>query len=152
VDGGSPMEDGQLRAVQAAVAIQSLAGRLAHLADDGELADYLELYTDDAVWEFPGNPLVGAEPETRRGRDDIGAGVVQRRRAGLQGPGSATRHVIHTIEVDVIASDEAVAVLYWMFYADTTKEPRLTSMGRYDDVYRKVSTGWKLAHRRITVG
>jgi 3-phenylpropionate/cinnamic acid dioxygenase small subunit len=133
-------------------AIQNLVGRLAHLADDGGAADYLELYTDDAVWEFPGNPAVGAPPETRRGRNDIGEGVAQRRRAGLQGPGSATRHVVHTIEVDVTASDEATGVLYWMFYADTGKAPRLTSMGRYDDIYRMTATGWKLAHRRITVG
>jgi uncharacterized protein (TIGR02246 family) len=132
--------------------IQNLVARLAQLADDGDLADYLDLYTEDAVWEFPGNPALGIPANSRHGRDDIGASATQRRAEGRQGPGSATRHVVQTIAVDITSPDEATGIVYWIFYADTAKAPRLTSMGRYDDAYRRTATGWKLARRRITVG
>ncbi|MEN3358154.1 MAG: hypothetical protein V7637_2136 [Mycobacteriales bacterium] len=74
--------------------IRSLLARVAQVADAGTVAAYLELFTEDAVWEMPANPAVGAPAERRAGRADIGAGVRARRAAGMQGPGTATRHVV----------------------------------------------------------
>jgi 3-phenylpropionate/cinnamic acid dioxygenase small subunit len=75
-----------------------------------------------------------------------------RRASGTQGPGSATRHVVHTIDVTAGPDGTATSVSYWSFYQNTTTTPVLAGMGRYDDTWRLVGTGWKLAHRRITLG
>lgn len=133
--------------------IRSLLARIAHLADDGDdLTDYLALFTRDAVWEMPANPLVGAPADRRVGRAEIEAGVLARRAARLQGPGTATRHVLTTIAVELTSAERAVSVAYWMFFADTTATPCLVSMGRYDDVLHRADGRWRLHHRTITVG
>jgi 3-phenylpropionate/cinnamic acid dioxygenase small subunit len=132
--------------------IRSLLARVAHLADAGTLEEYVELFTEDTVWGMPGNPAVGAPADRRTGRADIAEGVRARRASGLQGPGTATRHAVVTIDVTVESADSARSVAYWLFLADTTGTPRLTSTGRYDDELRLVDGGWRLGHRRITVG
>ncbi|HVQ92973.1 MAG TPA: nuclear transport factor 2 family protein [Mycobacteriales bacterium] len=129
--------------------IRSLLARVAQLADAGTIEEYLELFTEDAGWEMPANPAAGAPADRRVGRVDIGAGVRARRAAGVQGPGTATRHVVTSIAVDV---ESAAAVSYWMFFADTSTVPRLVSLGRYDDRLRRVDGRWRLAYRTITVG
>jgi 3-phenylpropionate/cinnamic acid dioxygenase small subunit len=129
--------------------IRSLLARVAQLADAGTVEEYLELFTEDAGWEMPANPAVGAPADRRAGRADIAAGVRARRAAGLQGPGTATRHVVTSTAVDV---ESGSAVSYWMFFVETTTAPRLVSIGRYDDRLRRSDDRWLLAHRTITVG
>jgi 3-phenylpropionate/cinnamic acid dioxygenase small subunit len=132
--------------------IRSLLARIAQLADDGELDDYLDQFTADAVWSMPANPAVGAPADTRRGREDIAAGVRARRASGLQGPGTATRHVLTTVAVSLDSTGRAHATAYWLFFADTTSAVRLVSVGRYDDELRLEDGRWRLARRTITVG
>jgi 3-phenylpropionate/cinnamic acid dioxygenase small subunit len=132
--------------------IHRALARLAHLADDGEIADYLDLFTEDAIWETPQVAATGQQADRREGRSDIGDGVVARRGSGIQGPGTATRHVVHTIEVTPGPDGTATSIAYWAFYRLTTTAPVLAGLGRYDDAWRLVGTSWKLAHRRITVG
>lgn len=139
----SPCADGQIR---------SLLARIAHLADDGELEEYLGQFTADAVWSMPANPAAGAPADTRRGREDIAAGVRARRASGLQGPGTNTRHVLTTVSVDVRSADHAHATAYWLFFADTRTAVRLVSVGRYDDELRLEDGRWRLMRRTITVG
>lgn len=135
-----------------ASAVRDVIGRLAQLADSGSLEEYMTLFTADAEWVMPANPALGVSPQTRVGAADIRAGAEERRASGLQGPGTASRHVVHTISVDVRTASSAAAVAYWMFYVDTTTVPRLTSMGRYDDEYRLDGCSWRLARRVIEVG
>jgi 3-phenylpropionate/cinnamic acid dioxygenase small subunit len=132
--------------------IRSLLARIAHLADDGSLEEYLEQFTADAVWQMPANAAVGAPADRRVGIDDIAAGVRTRRESGLQGPGTATRHAVISIDVQVGSAESAHTVAYWMFFADTTTSPRLVSVGRYDDVIRRTDDRWQLAERTITIG
>lgn len=132
--------------------IRSLLARIAHLADDGSLEEYLEQFTPDAVWQMPANDAVGAPADRREGIDDIAAGVRSRRESGLQGPGTATRHAIISIDVQVRSAELAHAVAYWLFFSDTSGVPRVVSMGRYDDVLRCTDGRWQLAGRTITVG
>ena len=132
--------------------IRSLLARLAQLTDDGTVEDYLGLFAPDAVWEMPANPAVGVPADRRAGVAEVEAGVRGRRAAGVQGPGSATRHVVTTIAVDLRGGDRATSVAYWMFLADTTGTPRVVSAGRYDDELRRIDGRWLLGHRRITVG
>jgi 3-phenylpropionate/cinnamic acid dioxygenase small subunit len=132
--------------------IHRALARLAHLADDGEIADYLDMFAEDAVWEMPEVAATGTKADRRAGRADIGDGVIARRARGVQGPGSATRHVVHTIEVTNGPDGTASSVAYWAFYHSTTSTPVLASLGRYDDEWQLTEAGWKLARRRVTLG
>jgi hypothetical protein len=51
--------------------IRNLISRIALLADQGNLDEYIDQFTEDAVWDFPNGP--------RHGRADILAGATERR-------------------------------------------------------------------------
>lgn len=135
-----------------ALEIHHALARLAHLADNGDLSEYLDMYTEDAVWETPAIESTGIKANHRTGRAEIGEGASARRASGTQGPGTATRHVVHTIDVTPGPEGTARSVSYWAFYQSTTTTPVLAGLGRYDDTWQLTGTGWKLAHRRITPG
>jgi hypothetical protein len=126
--------------------IRNVIARMAHLADDGDLEkEYLLLFTEDALWERPG--------EKHQGHEDILAGARERRRIGMQGPGTATHHVNTTLWVDLTGPDEAHAESYWFFVRETSSEaPQLASIGRYVDDFRRTAAGWKLSRRQIQPG
>jgi 3-phenylpropionate/cinnamic acid dioxygenase small subunit len=136
--------------------IRNLVAAVAQLADTGTIDDYVARFTEDAVWEMPANPVVGVAASTRVGHDEIRAGVVERRAAGLQGPGSNALHVITTIRVvvgpDIGPGDTATGHIYWLFYGETASTPTLRSMGQYHDTYRRTPDGWKLASRSVVIG
>jgi 3-phenylpropionate/cinnamic acid dioxygenase small subunit len=140
------------RTAAAELEIRNVLASLAHLADSGEVGEYLSCFTEDAVWEMPANPAVGLEVSVLTGRAELEAGVMDRRAAGLQGPGSNSRHVVTTVEVTLERPDVATARAYWLFYVDTQTAPLLRSMGSYDDVYSRTPAGWRLARRTITIG
>jgi 3-phenylpropionate/cinnamic acid dioxygenase small subunit len=131
--------------------IRNLLASLAHEADSGDAADYAALFTEDALWEMPSNPLAGVAADTRRGRDDILAGVHARRQAGVQGPGSHTLHMVTTVRVS-IDRDVATADSCWMFFADTATMPVIRGVGRYDDRLQRTPDGWKVSQRIVLTG
>lgn len=132
--------------------IRNLLAGVAQSADTGTIDEYASLFADDAVWEMPANPAVGLGASARRGTADIVAGVKERRAAGVQGPGSNTRHMVATIRVFVDGTDVATAQSYWMYWADTATAPVVRSMGEYRDSFRRTAAGWKLAHRTVFMG
>jgi 3-phenylpropionate/cinnamic acid dioxygenase small subunit len=132
--------------------IHNALARLAHLADSGDIEEYLEQFTEDAVWEVPEVPQTGTKADRRSGRASIRDGVVSRRAAGIQGPGSATQHTVHTIEVRPGADGTATSHAYYAFYGTTTTAPALIAAGQYHDTWKLADGGWKLAHRRIVSG
>ena len=133
------------------MAVMKLIARIAHLADTGDLAAYAECFTDDASWHLPADSGVGLPPQTRVGVADIVQGAQERRAVGMQGPGSSTRHVVSTIDVDV-DGDSATSRAYWRYYGQTNATPQLLTMGQYDDVFRRTNAGWRLQQRTITRG
>jgi 3-phenylpropionate/cinnamic acid dioxygenase small subunit len=133
-----------LARVAAEIEIRNLIARIAQLADHGELDEYVSLFSEDASWEFPGAP--------RHGRVDILAGAQERRSQGVTGPGSATRHVITTLAVQVADAVTATADSYWLFWRDTTTTPVLFNMGHYHDTVRLVDGQWRITRRVITLG
>ena len=132
--------------------VRTLLARLAQLADQGEVDEYLELFTPDAVWSMPEIPQTGVAASERRGLEVIEAGVAERRAAGVQGPGTNTAHLVTTIAVRFESDDVAVADSTWMFLVDTLAAPRIASFGRYTDTVQRTPTGWRLARREIRVG
>ncbi|WP_106401681.1 nuclear transport factor 2 family protein [Actinocorallia populi] len=136
--------DRQGGAVADELEIRNVLARIAQGSDAGGLADYGELFTEDARWEMPGVPV-------KNGRAEIVAAGAARRAEGVTGPGSRSRHLISTVAVSV-AGDRAVAESYWQFFTDTTTTPTLRSMGAYRDTFRRTEHGWRLAERLITPG
>jgi hypothetical protein len=134
--------------------IRNLVARLAHVADMGDLeSEYLPLFVEDAVWEFPGSADENAEAARVTGHAEILADRRQRRGDGFQGPGTNTRHVNTTLLVRVDGSDTAHAESYWLFIGDTnTAEPKLRGIGHYEDTFRRTPDGWKMANRKIRPG
>ena len=124
-------------------AIRNVVARLAILADEGDLEEYVDLFTDDARWDMPGGEL--------QGRDNLLAGAIERRAAGTVGPGSNTRHVITTQAV-AVDGDEAASDAYFQFWVNTATEPSIALFGTYRDRLVRTESGWKLAHRTISFG
>lgn len=134
-------------------AIRTLIARIAHFADwQEDLEVYLDLFTDDAVWEFPGAEGQGAAGARVAGRAAIRADREERRASGFQGPGTDTRHLVTTVAVDTDGGDTATVDSYWMFFGDTSTAPTIRLMGRYHDHVVRTPDGWRLARRTITVG
>jgi 3-phenylpropionate/cinnamic acid dioxygenase small subunit len=127
------------------LAIRNRIAEIAHLADHGEDLDvYLDCFTEDAAWNFP----IGA----RKGHADILAGAKERRAAGTTGPGSNSRHILTTIQVQADGSDTATADSYFVFLVETNVAPRTFNCGHYHDTWVRTPTGWKLQVRDIVLG
>jgi uncharacterized protein (TIGR02246 family) len=124
--------------------LRNLISRIAILADQGDLDEYANQFTEDAVWALPSAP--------RHGRSDIRAGAQMRRAEGLTGPGSASRHVITNISVNIDGPDSARADSYFMFFQNTTALPTILNMGSYRDRFVRQGGTWRLARREITFG
>lgn len=122
--------------------IRNLLARLAHLADDGDLDEYLQLYAEDAIWE-------GAAGFGRQeGHAAILAGARERRSSGTTGPGTHSRHILTTIDVEV-DGDHARSKSCFLFYTGTDASPSLQVMGVYEDEHRRTPQGWRLARRSV---
>ena len=148
------MTSTNLQAVTDELEIRNLLAHLTYLADtvtDADLDSYLSLFTDDATWAVLSDGILGAQE--RKGRDEILDGVRERRSAGIQGPGTATRHALHTIHVRFESPDEAWATCYWHYYKETTSQsPVLAGMGEYRNRVVRTPAGWRLARREIVPG
>ncbi len=138
------MTDAVAARVAAELEIRNLIARIAILADQGELDEYADQFTEDSVWAFPAAP--------RHGRAEIRAGAEERRAEGITGPGSATRHVITTVAVRVDGPDHAVADSYFVFLQNTTTSPSIFNMGAYHDSFVRQGLAWRLARREISMG
>jgi uncharacterized protein (TIGR02246 family) len=138
------MSDPHTEATTAELSIRNVVARLALLADQGDLDEYIDQFTEDAVWGFPGGE--------RTGRAAIRAGAEERRAGGVTGPGTHTRHVITTLSVRVDGPDAAVADSYFLFFQSTDTSPTLFNMGWYHDAFVREGARWRLSRRDITIG
>jgi len=140
--------DGDLQAIRDELAIRNLIARLARLADTCPIEDlerdYLPLFTADAVWEIPG--------DRRSGHAAILSGAQERRRAGAQGPGAHSRHIVTTVEVHVDGSDTATAESYLVVVGDTDATPTVRMTAQYRDTFRRDGGTWRVAERLVTFG
>ncbi|MCE2391496.1 MAG: nuclear transport factor 2 family protein [Proteobacteria bacterium] len=136
------MDDQRLQRVADELEVRNVIARLAHLADDGDLDEYIQIFTPDAVWEG------AAGFAARNGREDILSGARERRESGTSGPGTHTRHVVSTTEVR-LDGDQASSQSVFRYYTGSNAKPELLLMGVYQDEFRRTPEGWRLARRRI---
>jgi 3-phenylpropionate/cinnamic acid dioxygenase small subunit len=130
--------------------IRRLVAQLAFEADTGELDDYLALFTDDAVWEMPGDEALGISAAYCAGQAEISVSVQQRRAIGVQGPGAGNMHHITTQRIDV-SDDDGAGHIYYQFVGMVDGKPTIRTIGEYRDRYRRTAEGWKLAHRTVLI-
>ena len=128
-----------------------LIARIAHLADSGTPDEYLECFTLDAVWELTDATGLPMLTQLLTGRQALRLGVLERRAAGIQGPGTHTMHDVSAIEV-AVDSDTATARTYFRYYRNTHEVPHLAGMGWYDDVFLRRHALWLLDRRVICRG
>lgn len=130
------------------LAIMDLIAQIAQFADSGTVGEYIGCFTSDASWELIDATGLPLTPQQRRGHDELRAGVEERRRAGIQGPGTHTRHDVSTIVVTP-NGDHATARSYFRYYIATDRTPKLERMGSYDDEFVRTTDGWRLSRRVI---
>jgi ketosteroid isomerase-like protein len=132
-----------LQRVVAESEIRNLVAHLGHLADDGDITEYLSFFVEDGLWG-----LEGQQP--RVGLEDIRAGVEQRRKDLVQGPGAGTRHLNTTLSITIDGPDSAHAESYVLFVGTKgTDHPEIVFTGRYLDEFRRTPDGWKMVSRHI---
>jgi 3-phenylpropionate/cinnamic acid dioxygenase small subunit len=132
--------------------IANLYARLAQAADYGTLDEYSRLLAPDVTWQMPEQPEFELPTQLRRGRDDALRGAAERRASGLQGPGSATWHVVTNVAVTIENNSEASGIAYWHFYGGVDGKPDVRATGLYRDRFVLSDEGWLLAERSITRG
>lgn len=143
------MTEPSINRIAAELEIRNLLARLAQLADEGDLDQYLSLLTEDVVWTVPSNPIVGLSASERNGRDEIAAGVRERINAGMQGPGSATMHTVTTTSIQFENPTLATARSSFIYWSGGTTAT-ISTIGRYHDTIRNIQNTWQLACRVIT--
>jgi SnoaL-like domain len=120
-------------------AIRNLIGLAALLGDEGSPEDYRRVYAPDAVWQMGQTMQSGA--------DEVVAAAAARRAEGVSGPGTGTRHLVVTLQVDV-AGDTARAVSHYLFLAGTA----IRTVGTYRDQLTRTEAGWQIRRREIMAG
>lgn len=143
-----------LRRVSDELEIRNAVARLAHLADTAtidELDQYVALFTEDGTWAVLGGGLLPAQE--RRGRGEIIVAARDRRLAGIQGPGTSSRHIISTIAVVFDSPDRAQVRSYLQVFRDTmTDHPTPAGVGEYHDTFTRTPEGWKIQRREVISG
>ena len=141
-----------LRAIGDRQEIAMLLARIAQLADAGDPEDYIACFTPDATWDLTDATDLPMDVQTISGRAALLAGVHERRAAGIQGPGTHTRHDVSSIAIEV-DGDRATSRAYFRYYRGTEGVPTLAAMGVYaDEFVRDDDDGWRLRHRTISRG
>ena len=148
------MEPAAMQRVADELEIRNLIAQIFHLSDFApDLTEYLECFTEDAVWETAREAAsAGAHTSSRLvGRAALERDRTQVRADRHQGPGTHTWHVITNLVVRVGDDDTAEADSYYVWIVEADVAPRVAAIGRYQDQFRRTDTGWKLAHRRFGV-
>ena len=129
-----------LRAIGDRQEIAMLLARIAQLADAGDPEDYIACFTPDATWDLTDATDLPMDVQTISGRA-----------AGIQGPGTHTRHDVSSIAIEV-DGDRAISRAYFRYYRGTGGVPTLAAMGVYADEFVRDDDGWRLHHRTISRG
>ena len=148
---------GDIERLSAELAVRNLIAKIFLLTDTApELDDYRECFTEDAIWERVGQgagEILGPHTTSRaQGRETIVADRRAVRKANHTGPTTANWHMATNVHVAVSGPDAARAWTSWIFVSGEDGAPKIRSVGYYQDDFRRTEGGWKLAHRRFSMG
>lgn len=123
-------------------AIRRLMAIYAQLLDSKRIAEWAQLFTDDAVFQVWG--------QTWRGRDAIAAGI-----GGMQ-PDSPGKHIILTPVIDLQDSERArvwTDLSAFSSGTDAKGKPAfsIATIGRYHDEVVRQGGRWRIARRVVVM-
>lgn len=122
--------------------IRSLVARLARALDSGTVEEYLAAFADGAVLELEGVPA-------RSGTEELRAGALASRDAGAVGPSSKMLHHLGGLELRVDGDD---ATGFMTFVLIDLVALAVARAGRYQDRYRRTTSGWRISGRKVSFG
>ena len=121
-------------------AIKELCGKYCHLLDQGDLANWQQLFVEEGIFEVSAFGLEG------RGRSSLGGFIMQI----LPFEFGDFKHLPagHTVEFES-GRELAKGVLDFQFIVLERQEPRVALVGFYEDEYRKEDGVWRFAKRSV---
>jgi hypothetical protein len=138
--------------------IRNLIARIPVLTDTRrERDEYIACFAEDAVWECvlrEGEATPGEHLGSRLvGREAILKDRARIREKRVQGPDVNSFHFNSNLIVSFDSADQATAESYWLFLrSDEGEAWRVSSVGYYHDRLIRTKDGWKLRHRRFSMG
>ena len=130
---------GQIQALEDERDIRTLVARLAHAGDSRQLAPYLDVFAEDAVFEIVGSLKLEGVAQIRT--------WCEGRWAGPAGP--PMRHLI-TGTVVTLEGDRARARSYFSVIGAGETGLSVRSTGVYEDAFLRTARGWKFTQRKNT--
>lgn len=118
-------------------AIRRLMAIYAQLLDSKRIAEWGQLFTEDAVFEVWG--------QSWRGRAAIEAGI-----GGMQ-PELPGKHIVLTPVVDLQGPDRALAWTDLSAFASTKDGISIATIGRYHDELVRQGGRWRIAKRVVVM-
>jgi len=134
-------ETGPPREIQEHLEIRELRSRYAHSIDHGaatgEWDDFMSLYTEDAVLEYPQATITGHD-EIRAFCDEIE---------------EMYEFSMHTVQMPAIDidGDEATGAWYMLVAYTATDSSEGLVMGEYEDEYRREDGEWKFSRIKAII-
>lgn len=138
--------------------IRNLIARIPVLTDTTLPRDeYINCFAEDAIWEcvhHKGDGPPGEHLSSKIvGRAQILADRTRIRDKLIQGPETNSFHLNTNLIVCLKGDADATAESYWMFVrCDDGEAWKVSTAGYYYDVLKKYADGWKIFHRRFTIG
>jgi 3-phenylpropionate/cinnamic acid dioxygenase small subunit len=138
--------DDELRMIVEERAIIRTMHRYAHAMDQGLEAQWLDTFTEDAVFD-----VVRSDDGTTVHREE-GHGELARYIARYPKPPAYRKHVVVDPLIE-IRGDEATVESYWLLLERDAEggAARLSAFGHYRDRLRKIDGEWKIAERLAKV-
>ena len=119
-------------------AIRRLIALYGQLLDSKRFAEWGELFTEDAVFQFWGRAI--------RGREEI-----VREIGGMQAPAPG-KHVVLQPVIDLDDAEHARAWTDLSAFATTKRGIEIATIGRYHDRLVKRDGRWRIAARALVMG
>lgn len=135
----------------------------ARLLDDGAYRDWLDLFTDDAVYWMPARETREERSEGLRKAGELALFEddkifleqrIERIESGLahaENPPSRTRHFVSNVEVSSRDDGGLDVRSNILVYQSRLERTESTYVGRREDTLRPVDGGWKIARRMIAL-
>jgi hypothetical protein len=141
--------DDLIRRVADELEIRNLIAKIAISVDGADdLTEYASSFSEDTHWEILPERGKASQFPPVKGRANVLAAAIQRRKDGLSGPGTHAYHNIVTTAV-TLRGDQATAISYFLFIKNTDVKPTLEMFRLYKDQFVRTPEGWKLSVRHI---
>jgi hypothetical protein len=137
---------------------RNLVARIPVLSDTTASRDeYINCFAEDAIWEcvyHKGEGPPGQHLSSKIvGRARILADRARIREKLIQGPETNSFHLNTNLIVSMSSCDTATAESYWIFLrCGNADDWKVSTAGYYYDILKRYADGWKLFHRRFSIG